>query len=621
MRKYFAPTALFLLSFGLYVATLAPGVVSVFDDSLELQLALPTFAIVHPTGYPTYTLLGWLFTRLIPFGDAAFRVNLFSALAAAMAVALLYLVARRLGSAAVPASTASLLLALSPVWWSQATIAEVYAAQGLIMLLILYALLRWDEAQAAGRKQRWLALTGLLLGLGLTHHRLTLLLFPAVLLFIVWGDPGLIRRPRAWIAPILAILAPLAFYALLPLRAGVGSLDGSYAQIGFWGWVLGGGFSTFLQENPFGIDRSIGDLLNLLVEQYGLLGILIVAPGYTLWLMQPRRFVLLTLIALADLIFAWQYLVLDIHVFLIPLFIVWAFLMAVGLTVLWDGVLIYLITLIRRTPFSLPRLLAPVLLGILFLAWPASLLLDRFPEQDRSQPASKIWRRYSNGLDSLQVADPDSTVVGLLGEMTLLRYFQRTEGIRPDVNTIAADADEERLAAIMELVEQGETTYTTHGIHGLAERFSLSSDGPLIRVRPDANTQPLQSAHLLEITLTPEVTLAGWDIELLEQRRGPTARLSILWRVGDVVPSDFKVSTRLLAADGGIVAQEDDTPVRGSYPPPLWRADEMVLDNYDLRLHGVPKQPLTLLIILYHPEHGSEIARWEQQDVHIRTSN
>jgi len=165
MKKFIAPLLLFVVSLGIYLATLAPTVVTVFDDSLELQLALPTFAIVHPTGYPLYTLLGWLLTVIVPFGDAAYRVNLFSALAASGAVVLVYAVARCLDAATVPASVAALLFAISPVWWSQATIAEVYDLQGPLTLLVVYTLLRWDAA-TGGERERWLVLAGLSIGLG-----------------------------------------------------------------------------------------------------------------------------------------------------------------------------------------------------------------------------------------------------------------------------------------------------------------------------------------------------------------------------------------------------------------------------------------------------------------------
>ena len=40
----------------------------------------------HPTGFPTYVLLGWLASVLLqPFGEPAFRMNLFSALCVAVA--------------------------------------------------------------------------------------------------------------------------------------------------------------------------------------------------------------------------------------------------------------------------------------------------------------------------------------------------------------------------------------------------------------------------------------------------------------------------------------------------------------------------------------------------------
>jgi len=90
---------LFVLSLGLYVRTLAPSVVDIFSDTLEFQLVGPTLGIAHETGYPLYTLLSWLFARLMPLGDAAFRVNLLSAVCAALAglpiaLAVAYLLAR-----------------------------------------------------------------------------------------------------------------------------------------------------------------------------------------------------------------------------------------------------------------------------------------------------------------------------------------------------------------------------------------------------------------------------------------------------------------------------------------------------------------------------------------------
>ncbi len=493
------------------------------------------------------------------------------------------------------------------MWWSQATIAEVYALQGLLTLLVVYTLLRWDAAPAGGTRDKWLALAGLSFGLGLAHHRLTLLLIPAVLVFVFWSEPDLIRRPRKWIKPILAALAPLLFYAILPLRASVGSLDGSYAEIGFWSWVMGGGYSTFLSENPFGIERTIFDLLGMLVDQYGWLGIVVAVIGLPIWRKRPRQFTFLLLIALTNLLFANWYLVSDIEVFLIPSFIIWALFIAAGLTWLW-----------QRIPNT--RYPISIFLALLFLLWPAYLTSQRLPDQDRSAPPASAWGVHDYGRDMLDSIAPDGTVVGILGEMTLLRYFQQAEGIRPDVRTIATDKEDERLAAIAEGVLTARPTYTTRPVTGLSEQFSLSAEGPLIRVWPAGGIpgqQPILGNETA-IPLTPEVTLVGWDATLREPLSGPGVRLSLLWQVGDRPPADFKISARVLAADGSLLSQTDDFPVHNSYPPTRWRPGETILDSYDLPLDAVPDQPVSLLVILYNPADGAEIARWEQSNIILK---
>ena len=52
-----------------------------FWDTAEFQTVPPILGTAHPTGYPTYVLLGWLASVVLtPFGEAAFRMNLLSAI-------------------------------------------------------------------------------------------------------------------------------------------------------------------------------------------------------------------------------------------------------------------------------------------------------------------------------------------------------------------------------------------------------------------------------------------------------------------------------------------------------------------------------------------------------------
>ena len=75
-------------SLSLYVKTLAPTLLTA--DAAEFQLACHTLGIAHPTGYPLYLMLGWLWSHLVLLGDVAYRINMLSAVFAASAVGLLY---------------------------------------------------------------------------------------------------------------------------------------------------------------------------------------------------------------------------------------------------------------------------------------------------------------------------------------------------------------------------------------------------------------------------------------------------------------------------------------------------------------------------------------------------
>src|SRR4051812_33381784 len=74
-----------VLAFAVLVAAVAPGLY--LGDSGELTTAAFTLGVAHETGFSLFCLLGKAAT-LLPFGEVAFRVNLLSALAGALAAML-----------------------------------------------------------------------------------------------------------------------------------------------------------------------------------------------------------------------------------------------------------------------------------------------------------------------------------------------------------------------------------------------------------------------------------------------------------------------------------------------------------------------------------------------------
>ena len=621
-----------LASLALYVATSAPSVATIFDDSLEFQVVLPTLGIAHPSGYPLFTLAGKLATLLIPFRDPAGRANLFSALAASVAVGLLYLVARRFAGNRLAAALATAVFAISPAWWSQSTIAEVYAPHGLLMILFLYLLLRWEEdRRQSSRADRWLSAAALAAGLGLAHHRMIALLFPAALVFILWTDPRLLRQPRRWIAPVCLLVAPLLLYLYLPIRGRVvTSLDGTYQATlqGTLDWILARGYRVFLTGNPFNVNRGAGDFGALFLDQFGALflisALLAMATG---WRWRLRHYVFLLLATVATVAFGVAYKVQDIAVFFIPAFILAAIWAAWGLTPILDGLAVYGAGIARRLqppcaaakPFQLPAspqttrdyasfqhlsLLPPALLAFILLLEPLQQAIQTFDAQDRSRQ----WSTYEYGQDMLEQVPPGGRIVGLLGETTLVRYFRDVLGQRPDIQVTAADAEAARYDAVDQALAGGEAVYLTRDLPGAGARYSLDAAGPLIAVSPKATPGPAPEGK----PLGDGILLANSRTEVRETHAGPLVRLHLTWAPTRPLTEELKVSARLLDPSGNVLVADDRVPVHFAYPTTAWVPGERVDDVYDLLMPAnAPLGPYGFQIILYRAADGSEVGRLE----------
>jgi hypothetical protein len=175
------PIGLFLFSFALYIRTLAPDVL--YGDSGEFQTLTYTLGHTHSTGYPVYLLLARLF-GFLPIGNLAWRVNLFSALSAALTVSFVYLLGWRFTTNWIGPTLGSLLLAVSYTFWSQAIIAEVYTPGAAFSAFILTLLLNWQENPTV--KTKYLFVAALLTAGGVGVHASVGLFGFAALLFVAW---------------------------------------------------------------------------------------------------------------------------------------------------------------------------------------------------------------------------------------------------------------------------------------------------------------------------------------------------------------------------------------------------------------------------------------------------
>jgi len=680
-----------------YGRTLAPSVVALFDDSLEFPLVCHRLAIAHQTGYPLYTLLGKLFSLAVP-ANVAWAVNLLSAVAGALTVGLVYLVGRQLTRRRLPALLGAVALAASPVFWSQAVIAEVYTLNSAFVAAMLWLALRWArdpwrpvtpfsllqgapqaaDASLSERRNRWLRLSprvrnladrlgaayrrlfppvppqrrlqlqplayGLagLYGLSLTHHRTMLLLAPALLLFLLLAErralsraallgpeqPGRPRWRQFLGRPIVRLaacfLVPLLFYLYLPLRGEVGSLDGTYANswTGFWRWVLASSYGAFLGENPLARNLDAAGYAQLFWQQFGPLGLALALVGLVHLLRQPKALALTSLAFATYTAFAVLYRAPDPEVFFIPAFLLVAVWIGVGLDGAAD-----LYDRRRGRTLAARRLIATcgLLLFLVAVAQPLLLAVRNYPDLGRSRD----WAARDYALYALQQPLPaGSTIVGLLGEMTLLRYFQETMGLRPDLKTVVADDEAARREAVEQAVAAGQPVYVTRFLPGLADRYTLDAVTGLVDAGDDLQilarvaepeTDLPSPPQPVDLEPLPQWRLLGYGLREHGEHWQSWARLRLWWQAPPARPQErLKVSARLLNAGGDTVAAHDAEPVGGAYPTTAWRPGEVVADAYEIPLPtGAPAGEYRLLVIVYEADTARERGRAELGPVHL----
>jgi len=439
-RQALLPLALFALSLSLYLATMAPTITWQHDgyDAGDLITAAYTLGIPHPTGYPTYMLLGKLMT-LLPLGDVAYRMNLLSAMSAALAVSLLYLAARETlpgrRTALWACLSPALWLATSRIFWSQALITEVYALNAVLFAALLLLCLRLgaklsDARMASTSHQallRHAALIAWLYGLSLGNH-LTILFSGPLLLWHAWQ---IYRRRRLsvpqWAAVGTAFALGLSVYAYLPWRAGREPLMnwGNPRTLQGLIWMISGGiYRPFVLALP--LAQWPARLLawaGLLVQQFGVVGTALGLLG--IWAHKRRNAgqaaILLLTFALYSL-YAAGYNTTDSYVYLLPVYMLFALWIA-------HGADLVLRTLGQTRTASATLTAALLLLPLVSLRanWQA---VDLHDDRSAHDYGAQVFAQVPDGAIVVSATDPHTFT---------LWYFARVVVNRPQVAVVDRD--------------------------------------------------------------------------------------------------------------------------------------------------------------------------------------
>lgn len=163
----------------LVYACTAPHVVS-HEDMAEFQTLAATGGIAH-AGYPLLVVALRIF-GLLPIATVAWRANLLSAFAGAIAASLAAASAARIGRSSWIGAGCGLALGLSYTMWMESTRAEAHAFTLAIGAGLFLAVLAYRDRPDARRA----ALAGLLCGAGLVSHLSVLGLVTPVAIGALW---------------------------------------------------------------------------------------------------------------------------------------------------------------------------------------------------------------------------------------------------------------------------------------------------------------------------------------------------------------------------------------------------------------------------------------------------
>ncbi len=416
-------------AFVLYLRTLAPGVLYYerpdLIDAAMLQVHPYVLGITHPTGYPTWTLLAYLFTYL-PFGDPAYRINLASAIFGAAAVFILFFIALQLSKRILAAAASSLAFAAGNTFWSQAVIAEVYTLNAVFVSLIILVLLVWRDT----REDRYLLAAALLMGLSLTNHVTSGLLLPTAALFVFAVDRHKLRERRLVLQGAGLFVLGLLPYLYLPVRAYMQppvyeAEPGSFT--GFLDLVLsrevGIGFGTLA---PGEVLSRLGSLWGYLLDEFHFGLLLIAVLGAIVMLLRDRPgALLLGLPFLGWLVYAVDYDIFDYFIYFIPSYLMLALFIAVGVGQVLDCAE----RLVAGSPL-LARAGATGLISVCLLYLAVSDVREDYPSVDYSQDLQ--GRRIIEAV--AERTAPDATV---LHHRSPLPYMILVEERRADLTLIS----------------------------------------------------------------------------------------------------------------------------------------------------------------------------------------
>jgi len=461
VKKYFA-VIISAAAFIIYLFTLSPSVVQI--DSGELAAVQITLGIAHPTGYPLYTILGYLFSLVpLPF-TKIYQMNLLAAIYCAVAVGFFVqsvkltldnldkfnlsnsvqlkkvkkrsqkekenVVSDKKDKKEIPeivkiftSAFSGFILAFSKTFWFQSTSVEVYSLHLLLICTIIFVLLKAYLQNNIPKKfysDYWFILA-IVLALGFSNHMTTLLILPAIA-YLFFSRFGFNKSSIKKIFLMIAIFLPifLVLYSYLPIRA-------SQQPIINWGnpidmerilrHISGKQYQVWLFSSMEAAKKQFGYFFASLTDEFNIALIPIIIGFLFSHSFSKKIFTFLLILFASTVLYSINYDIIDIDSYFLLAHIALAFFSAFGIVKLYS-----LLKLTNHNKMVL------VVVSLIFIIAFASI---NFKKVDQS--STKIFEDYTKSL--LNSMNKRSIVLSYQWDFFISAsyYFQNVESFRKDV--------------------------------------------------------------------------------------------------------------------------------------------------------------------------------------------
>jgi hypothetical protein len=307
-NKWNTITGWLAFSIALITYTLTVEPTMSFWDCGEYIATAAKLEVGHPPGAPLFQMIGAFFAMFaIDKEHIALMVNMTSVFSSAFTILFMFwsstMILKKvvsqyseinkdnaiviLGSSFVGA----LAYTFSDSFWFNAVEAEVYAMATLLISLLLWLGLRWEQEMNTARGDKWLLLISLVVGLSFGVHFMSLLTIPAIGFLYFFKNYKVVTVKNFLIANVVVVSVLLfIFKLLLPLTmAFFGKTE--IFMVNSMGLPFNSGtiFVTLLLISFFYFGLKYTQKKGQVLYNTIILCVLFILIGFSTWLMLPIR--------------------------------------------------------------------------------------------------------------------------------------------------------------------------------------------------------------------------------------------------------------------------------------------------------------------------------------------